>query len=99
MADGPRRGDKDREVYFSGRCQAIRSATGSACITWKNRNCSGQPRGCRHGLDAEALPAAALDLGLGILELERLVEALLDEVDQSAVDQRQAGRVDHDLHA
>jgi hypothetical protein len=25
-------------VYFSGGCQAIGSATGSACITWKNRN-------------------------------------------------------------
>src|SRR5216684_4435680 len=46
-------------------------------------------------LDVEALAAAAFALGLGVLELESLVQTLLDEVHQGSIDQRQAGPVDH----
>jgi hypothetical protein len=42
-------GDKDREVYFSGRGEAIRMSGRSACITWKNRNCSDGIRAARPG--------------------------------------------------
>src|SRR5262249_18726888 len=45
--------------------------------------------------DAEALAAAALDLRLGILKLEGLVETLLDEVHQGPVDEGQAQGIDH----
>src|SRR6202162_4365726 len=49
--------------------------------------------------DVEALAAAAFALGLGVLELERLIQTLLDEVHQRSIDQRQAGPVDHHLYA
>src|SRR5580692_12966182 len=39
--------------------------------------------------DDKTLPAAALTLGLGVLELEGLVQALLDEIHQGPIDQRQ----------
>src|ERR1700722_4550541 len=47
--------------------------------------------------NVEAFAAAAFALGLGILELERLVQTLLHEVHQRSIDQRQAGPVDHHL--
>src|SRR6185437_3940114 len=50
-------------------------------------------------LDRETLPAAALPFDIGVAEAERLVEALLDEIHGSAVDQRQAFRIDADLDA
>src|SRR6267142_2082034 len=68
----------------------------SPCITWKNRvlaaGLSPFPK-----LDVEALAAAAFTLGLGVLELERLVQTLLHEIHQRSIDQRQAGPVDHHL--
>ena len=53
----------------------------------------------RGGLDVEALAAATLALGFGVLKLEGLIQALFDEIDHSAVDQRQAARVDDNLDA
>src|SRR4029079_11583162 len=49
--------------------------------------------------DGEALSTPALALGVRIVEPECLVEALFDEVDRGALDQRQALGVDEHLHA
>src|SRR5277367_6208531 len=57
-----------------------------------------RPARAKPASDVETLPAAAFALGLGILKLEGLVEALFDEVHQRAVDQRQAQGIDHDFH-
>ena len=54
--------------------------------------------GTECALDREALPAAALALDVGVAEAERLVEALLDEIDLGPVDVAQAFAVDDDLH-
>src|SRR5688500_2874566 len=50
-------------------------------------------------LDVKGLPAAALVLDLGVLELEALVQAFSGVVELGAVDVRQALRVDHHLDA
>src|SRR5690606_26433629 len=49
--------------------------------------------------DAETFPAAAFALHVGVLEAKRLVQALFDEVDRGAVDQRQGVRIDEHLDA
>src|ERR1700722_5323645 len=49
--------------------------------------------------DVKTLAAAAFALGFRVLELEGLIQALLDEINQSAVDQRQTQGIDHDFHA
>src|ERR1700676_2412525 len=49
--------------------------------------------------DVKTLPAAAFALVFRVLELEGLIQALLDEINQSAVDQRQTQGIDHDFHA
>src|SRR6185312_2977631 len=46
----------------------------------------------------EALPATAFSLHIGVAETERLIEALLDEIHDGAVDQGQACRIDTNLH-
>src|ERR1700722_2364007 len=57
----------------------------SHCITWK--------------LYVEAFAATAFALGLGVLELKGLIQALFNEVDQGAIDQGQTLRVHDDLDA
>src|SRR6188472_874061 len=47
----------------------------------------------------EGLPAATLALDVGVMEAEGLVEALFDEVDRGAPDERQALWVHEHLHA
>src|SRR3984957_5506990 len=53
----------------------------------------------RRRLDREALPAAALPLHIGVTEAEGLVQTLLHEVHDGAVDQRNAAGVDEHLHS
>src|ERR1700677_4467039 len=53
----------------------------------------------RCGSDAEAFAAATFALDVRIAELEGLVQTLLDEVDDGAIDQAQALPVNEDLHA
>ena len=78
---GPGRGpDKDREVYWRRPGQAIGSMS-PKCLYYLEKLASRVPRQSRRS-DAEALPAAAFALGFRILELEGLVQALFDEIDQ-----------------
>src|SRR5688572_24359289 len=56
------------------------------------------PRRCEKS-DAEAFPAAALALDVGVSEAKRLVQALFDEIDDRAVDERETRRVDEHLDA
>src|SRR3546814_2216080 len=51
------------------------------------------------GVGREAFAAAAFGRDVGVLEHELLVQALLEEVDAGAVDQRQAVGIDEDAHA
>src|SRR5690349_2134237 len=53
----------------------------------------------RRRSDREALSTPALTLDVGVVEAEGLVEALFDEVDRRALDQRQALGVDEHFHA
>ena len=49
--------------------------------------------------DGKALPAAAFALHVGIFEAKSLIEPLLHEVDDRAVDERKTRRIDEYLHA
>src|SRR6202012_4916174 len=79
-------GQRPRSVLERGR-SGNQDDNRSPCITWKNSLTASS--------DVEALAATAFTLGLGVLKLEGLVQALLDEIHGGAVDQRQAGRIDH----
>src|SRR5579863_10349491 len=48
--------------------------------------------------DREALPAAAFTLDIWIAEAERLVQPLLDEIDDRSIEQGETGRIDEHLH-
>src|SRR5262245_64518240 len=50
-------------------------------------------------LDAEAFAATAFAFHVGVAELERFVEAVLDEVDLGAIDELQAVGGHHDFDA
>ena len=50
-------------------------------------------------LDVERLSAAALALDVRVVEAEGLVQALFDEVDRGAIDERQALGIDEHLDA
>src|SRR5271166_2767421 len=88
---------KDREVYWSGPAQAIRTLPEVPVLLGKTLKQAATP--APPPSDAETLAAAAFALGFRVLELEGLVETLLHEVHHRAVDQRQARRVHHHLDA
>ena len=48
-------------------------------------------------LDVETLAAAALVLDVGVAELERLVDALLDEIHLGPIDELEALVIHHNL--
>src|SRR5215472_16180123 len=48
--------------------------------------------------NAEALSAPALALHIRIVEAEGFVETVFDEIDDRAVDERKASRIDEHLH-
>ena len=86
---------------FLGLRNGVNKAADSSLRGAHCGNCS-RARKCPSGKeksDAEALAAAALALDVGVVEAEGLVEALFDEIDLGAVDERQALGVDEDLDA
>ncbi len=97
FGSGPQGADKDREVYWSRRVQAIAMTAEVPVLLGKSaiRRAAAKPRSS----DVETLAAAAFTLGFGILELEGLVQPLFDEIHQGSVDQRQACRIHHDFDA
>ena len=50
-------------------------------------------------LDVERFPATTLAFDVRVMETEGLVEALFDEIDRGAVDERQALGIDEHLDA
>ncbi len=72
-------------MWLNGSC-ATRSTTDEGSLT---SNIS----------DTEAFAATTLAFGVGIVELEALVEALLDEIQLGAIQMDQALGIDNDLDA
>ena len=73
-------------MYWSEDPLAIQATTEVPVLIGKTAGQNRPLRAMALPLDVEALAAAALAFGFGILKLERFVESLLDEVDQGAVD-------------
>src|SRR5205823_1016853 len=95
------------EVYLGSRTRGNLACDGSAGLvrvfappTRRARGAGALARGRARGRsDGEALPAAAFPLDVRVSEAEGLVQALLDEVHDRAVEQAQARAVHEHPHA
>jgi len=84
------RADKDREVYWRGAAQAIAMKSEVTVLLGKTdsfRRYAPNFTGSKpEDLHVETLAATAFALGFGVLKLECLIQALLDEIDQGSID-------------